>query len=197
MSLKYYQELIPGAPAWVHEQLAEERAALEAERQRVEGLCKELRDQLVLCFTHFGREIERLPLTESAALGIQQLSRDCARILDRTPARLGTDIQLMREELAAAQASEARAWANANESARQRESLRVELRNAEAGLSALGQDKIKAGLRIHDLVTKGNSVKSRARTVRAGFIPDTVEHIDLDGLDRAIDEWNATVGLSE
>lgn len=51
----------------------------------------EQREQLVLCFTYLGKEIERLTLNESAESGVQSLSRSIASVLDKTPTSVGSD----------------------------------------------------------------------------------------------------------
>lgn len=43
-----------------------------------------LRAALIHCFEHFGKVIEAVPLNESASNGVQQLSREVARVLDLT-----------------------------------------------------------------------------------------------------------------
>lgn len=67
------------ATALLAKQDSMERTKLAAR----DALIAEQREQLVLCFAYLGKEIERLPLNESAESGVQSLSRTVAAVLDK------------------------------------------------------------------------------------------------------------------
>lgn len=77
--LENYVEQLKGAVLY----RAEQACRSESRAGRLADANAAMREQLVLCFTFFGEEINRLTLNETAECGIQRLSRDTAAVLDK------------------------------------------------------------------------------------------------------------------